>query len=679
MRARGGVVCALMLLAAGAVAADGWTHTRSHTWVRWVDTRESLAAHRRAPGKNSSQPPVRAAANDTAWTRNGIPVCSVASSQGEPRVVSDNNGGAVVTWIDSRRSHNDIYAERLDGKGNPLWPAAGVVLAANDSDLVQPLPMPDGSGGAFVVIGQSTLDGFSDVLVQHVTSTGAIASGWSANGMSVAPGGATGYGAVPTGDGFLNMGWVDLNGQLRLVRLTASGGYASGWTAAGLAVGRAQNNGQVGGAPDGAGGAYICWAESDSVMLTRVAAGGGLASGWAAAGTVVHSDPFFSFAQDGVAAALLTGGDVMVFWSDLRNFTLDIFAMRYTSGGLPAAGWPATGAQAISGVTTGPLVSPAAVPDGAGGALVACAAGSSDSMLVQRMAGSGAPSSGWPVEGVIVSNANRFTSSLISDGASGAIVAWSATKSTMEDGIFAERIGSGGAIVGTWPDGPSAVSDTTSYQSFPDIATDGSHGTIAVWEDYRGFTTRIYAARVLSDGTVGTLAAPVSATAEPGVVRLHWYGPDGALEAGLERASGDGAFAEIARVRSEAGHIRYEDREVVAGQTYRYRLAVQQGGATSYLGAVTLRVPEGLRLALAGFAPNPAIGALRLAYALPTGERARIEVLDTAGRRVLARDLDSTPGEHVVSFEDRALGSGVYVLRLTQGSRSVTARAAVVR
>src|SRR5262249_36175590 len=121
------------------------------------------------------------------------------------------------------------------------------------------------------------------------------------------------------------------------------------------------------------------------------------------------------------------------------------------------------------------------------------------------------------------------------------------------------------------------------------------------------------------------------------------------------------------------------DRDVVAGQTYRYRLAVRQGGATSYLGAVTLRVPEGLRLALTGFVPNPAVRAPQLSYTLPTGERARIEVLDTAGPRVAARDLDSTAGEHVVSFEDGTLGSGVYILRLTQGSRSVTARAAIVR
>ena len=57
--------------------------------------------------------------------------------------------------------------------------------------------------------------------------------------------------------------------------------------------------------------------------------------------------------------------------------------------------------------------------------------------------------------------------------------------------------------------------------------------------------------------------------------------------------TGASAFAEIARLRAEAGHIRYEDRGVKPGETYQYRLVVTEDGRTSYLGAVTLRVPDG--------------------------------------------------------------------------------------
>src|SRR5436309_7541594 len=146
------------------------------------------------------------------------------------------------------------------------------------------------------------------------------------------------------------------------------------------------------------------------------------------------------------------------------------------------------------------------------------------------MTGSGAISSGWPVAGVtLAKHQGKYTSSPISDGANGAIIAWSGTKS-MNEGVFAQRVGSGGSLIGAWPGAaPKAVSDTTDNQELPQIATDGSSGMIAVWEDYRDSGNRIYAARVLFDGTVGTLAALVSASAEPGLARLHWYSENGAF------------------------------------------------------------------------------------------------------------------------------------------------------
>jgi len=211
-------------------------------------------------------------------------------------------------------------------------------------------------------------------------------------------------------------------------------------------------------------------------------------------------------------------------------------------------------------------------------------------------------------------------------------------------------------------------------------SSDARHEHVIEGEPQRRIGVPLWVPSTTFGAIALALASLVSAVAEPGVARLHWWSPDGAnFEAGVERAVGDGGFAEIARVRADGtGHVRYDDRDVTPRATYRYRLAVTENGATSWLGEVTLRVPEGSRLALAGFVPNPAVGKPRLAYTLPTAQRARIEVLDIAGRRVLERDLDSSPGEHVVAF-DAKLGPGVYTLRLTQGTHSVTARATIVR
>lgn len=687
MRVRSAWVGMLLVMIGGLPpAVDGSTPSRG--WVnakdgaRLVAAREAAARGAAARGLGTdvsplAQYPGPGALGSDVWIGDGIPVTSSTAVQFVPTVAPDNFGGVITSFIDFRRGHYDIYAMRIDGFGHRLWSAGGVALSLTDSTMILPLTLPDGSGGAFVVFGQySGGAGYSNIIATHVTSGGIIAAGWPANGLGIAPGGATAYNGVATNDGFLLMGWQDPAGQLRMVRLTGAGAYAPGWSASGVLVGHPENEGTIAAAPDGAGGSYLCWAQSDSVMLTRVASGGTIPSGWSAAGTVVtsvYSVPF------GLSAAPLTSGDVMVFWPDLRSFVdLDLYAQRYTPAGAVAGGWPADGVLAVGG--EGHQTRSDAVSDGAGGAVVLCEVGS-DSALVQRVTAAGATSAGWPANGVTMCrNTAKSVSALISDGAGGALLAWSAVETVDED-IFAGRIAGTGATAAGWAGGGKVVSDATGGQFDPVIVSDNAGGLIAVWQDSRDQVSQpIYAARVLADGTVAARIALVSASAAPGLARLHWFDPEGAVfEAAVERAAGPGGFTEIARVRFEAGHARFDDRDVVAGETYRYRLVLTVDGATRTVGEVTLRVPDGALLTLSGFLPNPAVGALRLGYALPTAERARIEVIDVAGRRVLGRDLDSTPGEHVVSFDGAALRPGVYVLRLMQGSRAVTAWAVVAR
>ena len=86
-------------------------------------------------------------------------------------------------------------------------------------------------------------------------------------------------------------------------------------------------------------------------------------------------------------------------------------------------------------------------------------------------------------------------------------------------------------------------------------------------------------------------------------------------------------------------------------------------------------------LILAGVRPNPSRSAFSVVFTLSEASPARIELLDLAGRRLLTRDLAGLgPGSHVVGLpETRTLPAGVYLVRLSQGRRSVTTRAVVVR
>jgi hypothetical protein len=86
--------------------------------------------------------------------------------------------------------------------------------------------------------------------------------------------------------------------------------------------------------------------------------------------------------------------------------------------------------------------------------------------------------------------------------------------------------------------------------------------------------------------------------------------------------------------------------------------------------------PGALRFGLELVGHNPSRSLLQVAFTLPSSARARLAVLDVTGRAVFSRDV-AGDGRHQI--EVGTLRSGVYLVRLTQGSRSEVRRAAVLR
>ena len=83
---------------------------------------------------------------------------------------------------------------------------------------------------------------------------------------------------------------------------------------------------------------------------------------------------------------------------------------------------------------------------------------------------------------------------------------------------------------------------------------------------------------------------------------------------------------------------------------------------------------------LAQSAPNPALDQASITFSLGTPRAATLEVFNTLGQRVaLVADGDFAAGEHTVSFDTRALASGVYVYRLSAGDYTATRRMTVLR
>jgi hypothetical protein len=85
-------------------------------------------------------------------------------------------------------------------------------------------------------------------------------------------------------------------------------------------------------------------------------------------------------------------------------------------------------------------------------------------------------------------------------------------------------------------------------------------------------------------------------------------------------------------------------------------------------------------LAFEGVAPNPAAGEAHAWFTLASRERAVLEVIDVAGRRVMRRDVSSLgPGRHTTEVGSSMRAPGLYFLRLTQGGETVRARVVKMR
>jgi hypothetical protein len=107
----------------------------------------------------------------TMWYTDGISVCTASQYQESPQIVSDGSGGAIVAWADKRDGNYDIYAQRIDAKGNTLWDTNGVAVCTALNAQESPQLAPDGSGGA-IVTWEDIRSGDDDIYAQWVDADG---------------------------------------------------------------------------------------------------------------------------------------------------------------------------------------------------------------------------------------------------------------------------------------------------------------------------------------------------------------------------------------------------------------------------------------------------------------------------------------------------------------------------
>ena len=86
------------------------------------------------------------------WTHDGVAVSAAANDQLKPRIISDGQGGAFITWEDRRDApYNEIYVQRVDASGIPMWTSGGVAVTDSTGFNGSPQVVPDDNGGVIVV------------------------------------------------------------------------------------------------------------------------------------------------------------------------------------------------------------------------------------------------------------------------------------------------------------------------------------------------------------------------------------------------------------------------------------------------------------------------------------------------------------------------------------------------
>jgi hypothetical protein len=423
--------------------------------VAWQDFRNGITYHIYA------QHILASGVVDPAWPANGLIITNAGGNQQSPAIVSDGSSGAIIAWHDSRSMNYDIYAQHVFASGSvdPMWPVDGRAVCAFTGDQQNPALISDGAGGAIIAWQDVRGGANSDIYAEHVFSLGSVDVAWPTNGARLcsAAGNQVSPKLCSDGAGGAVVVWTDYRAggaDLYAIKVLSSGALDASWPGDGRAlctISGDQINPVI--ESNGAGGALIAWEDyrngalNTDIYITHVTAVGSLY--WSSSGIVLCNAANI---QANPAIIRDAANGVLIAWQDHRTSDTDIYVQHVMPGGVDAS-WP-------------------------GGGLV----------LTTALGDQQAPT-------------------LTTDGAGGAIVAW---WDLSTPGIFAQHVTSTGTVEGIWPVNGRSLTLSNFVGSTPRIASDGAGGAIAAWSDNRNGNSDIYAQRVARFGYLGTPEAEIA-------------------------------------------------------------------------------------------------------------------------------------------------------------------------
>ncbi len=392
------------------------------------------------------------------WKPDGIPICDLPSSQSWPLIVSDTKEGAILVWGDTRHGNQDSYAQRIDADGNTLWRSKGIPVCTHPTLQDDVNAIADGKGGV-IVVWEDWRNGNQDIYAQRIDSTGKPL--WKTDGVPVYMGDGDQYDPVliADGEGGAIVAWWDISTpdwNIFAQHLSAEGTpmWNSSTTVENAPVPVCTAVGNQG-APiaisDENGGAFFVWSDyrNDPNFYTR-------AQLYA---QHITDQGEVSWKMDGIPVCDLhvnqqqpdcipdgSGGFIVAWW-DERNIFADLYAQRIDASG--QALWADKSFDFQKGVPicteAGVQRLPQLVPT-VDGAIVYWldyredfGDSTEDAIYAQRLDADGNPL--WEIDGVPVCSApkEQISPQAISTGPNAAIVVWSDARGPDYD-IYIQRV-----------------------------------------------------------------------------------------------------------------------------------------------------------------------------------------------------------------------------------------------
>lgn len=579
------------------------------------------------------------------WTSNGVAICTAVNSQVNPAIISDGNGGAIITWRDPRASifNNDIYAQRIDANGLVQWTTNGVVVCSATNHQTAPVIASDSKGGAIISWIDQRNGNDADVYTQRINSLGEVQ--WTANGVAI----------------------NTLTFQQYVSSVIA----------------------------DDKGGAILCWSDGRSgnvdIYAQRIDSSGVVK--WTSNGIAVRSG---SGTQDYSSIVSDSSGGAIITWLDNFSGSTDVYAQRIDSNG--AVQWTGSGV-AICTATDNQEV-PKIATDGNHGAIITWSdlrSGTQYDLYAQRIAANGIVQ--WTTNGTVISSAssNQTAPTITPDGSGGAIIAWIDNRSRAND-IYLQRINAAGAV--QWTSDGVAIATATGSQGAQQIMLNTNGEAIITWEDFRGGSTSdVYITRVSSEGALPVELTSFTAVGQGSSVLLNWntatevnnYGfeierkkirdsrfrsqdtPESSIMSPASTWSRI-SFVEGNGTTNSPKEYSFSDNNIQSSGKYLYRLKqIDRDGKFEYSQAVEVTIGSVPKdFALIQNYPNPFNPTTTIGFTLQASGPTTLKIYDAIGREVatLVDEFLDAGVYHQNIFNASNLPSGIYFAKLSSEGKS---------